>query len=159
MRDGWRKLEGETSELRLMPALNLASLLVPVAITLLGLAFAAPSAPAPAPSAAAHALEVRITPNGFEIHGADDVLAAHSLGTSVACPAGPCEAPEDWDTDSLSSALHLIKRAWPEERAITVVPSAETPWALIERTTRSVQATHRRGEPVVLFPEVLVGAR
>lgn len=111
---------------RLVPVLNLANIVVPVTIMLLGLASSAAyelanPAPVVEQMPAAHIdVRIEITEQGFVVHGARGVFASESHPLP--------------DQEALFTALQQIKAAYPMEREVTIIPRPRTPYMTIMRT-------------------------
>lgn len=154
------KKHHNATEWRLVPMVNLASLVVPTVLMAAWVTLHTLQATAPDILSAAKEsqldLAVHITPHGFEIAGDDGVLSAAGRSITVGCAHGVCESAEDYDLDELQRRLVIIKQAHPAQADITLVPHPETPYRQIVEVRQAVShSTTALGE-AELFPWVAI---
>lgn len=129
----------------LAPLWNLASVLVPLAAMVgwLLLRAAAPAsavAEAPAQIAADGPIEVHIHGDGYLVDGVAGLPGVRADGTlHIPCRDGKCASADAYDTDRLTEVLTDVHGAAPDRQRLELIPSWETPYAVLIRTLEAAR--------------------
>lgn len=135
----------KTTTLHLMPIVNLATLLVPAGLMLSQFVAMQWMAPAPMPGenlmdAAVHPVVpvVRIRADGFEVLGAENVLAGPEGRPVLTCD-GPCTS-NTYDYVGLRRLLGHVKAAYPWADALTLERRTDASYEVLVRTFEAVRS-------------------
>ena len=143
-------------ELDLVPIMNLVTILIP--FLLLSASFVSLASidstlpaicpdPAPTPTAEPLGLRITVTPDGYRLE-ADQPLDA--VDTDLPRARGPM-TPDSWPLERLELGLERLKRAYPHEDTVVLVPSGSVPYEALIATMDTA-----RGEHSGLFPGVVM---
>ncbi|MCA9492621.1 MAG: hypothetical protein H6736_01490 [Alphaproteobacteria bacterium] len=143
--------------LQLLPIANLATLLVPIGLMVTQLVALRWLQPAPEPFPHENARDavaatvvptVVVTEEGFQLFGAEDVLAGPDGRPELPC-LGPC-GETTYDYAALRRLLGHVKAAYPRSDSLVVERQADVSYAVLVQVFTSVQTD---GE-ADLFPRV-----
>lgn len=104
-------------------------------------------------------LAVYVHARGFTLLGADEALPSRDYAR-VPCLDLSCRASASYDYDGLTARLSRVKKRWPRQETLMLVPGADVPAEVVLRTVGASTADRRREAsglpPVLLFPDVRV---
>lgn len=95
-------------------------------------------------------LSVAIDRQGFTVLGADHVLAPDEEGPVTIPCRGDCA--EGYDYAELTRRLALVKDEHPDDQAVILVPSDDTPYEVVVGAMDATRADAQRE----LFPAVVI---
>ena len=130
--------ESESTNLDLVPIMNLVSILIPFLLlgtTFVELAVVDTTLPAICSSdcgdeidAPRLKLSVAVTGTGLYIQGTEGVLEEDEQGFFIACTTGSCVNDDSYDTVELTRVLALVKDAHPYTEDLILVPDGRVPY-------------------------------
>ena len=78
-------------------------------------------------------------------------------GKPISCRKPDCPSPDSYDIAALTKLLVTLKKDWPEEQNVILVPESEVPYeVLIMAMDASRQDPDVSGEAGALFPYVVI---
>ena len=144
-------------DLDLVPIMNLVTILIP--FLLLSAQFVQISTidnalppmthdPKPTPVTETLDLSVQITDLGYEVRA-----SALDEPVELGCVGGVCRSATAWDTIGLTELLEDLKRDWPDDDGMILVPGSDVPYEVVIAT---LDAARRTGAGAELFPSVSI---
>jgi hypothetical protein len=150
--------ERPSKSLNLMPIVNLATLLVPMGLMVSQFVVVQWWRSVPAPMAGENVVDarvhdvdlvVRILEEGFELRGAEAVLAGPGGRPVLPC-IGPC-GDDTYDVDGLQRLLGHVKAAYPWADEVVIERRADVSYTVLVTTAQAVRRTPEGRE---LFPRI-----